>query len=66
MFLLPVGQIIVSKVFVGHSMPVKEGEPVDRSSYPKMYSVYRNVDTKDRTAMSQGTVCCISNGMKTI
>uniref|UniRef100_A0A7N6A1T7 Leucine rich repeat containing 9 n=1 Tax=Anabas testudineus TaxID=64144 RepID=A0A7N6A1T7_ANATE len=52
--LLPVGQIIVAKVFVGHSVPVKEGEPVDRSSYPKMYSVYRNVDTKERTAMSEG------------
>ncbi|XP_026195346.1 leucine-rich repeat-containing protein 9 isoform X2 [Anabas testudineus] len=47
------GQIIVAKVFVGHSVPVKEGEPVDRSSYPKMYSVYRNVDTKERTAMSE-------------
>lgn len=52
--LLPVGQIIVSKVFVGQSMPVKEGEPVDRSSYPKMCSVYCNVNTDHRTAMSEG------------
>ncbi|XP_041669217.1 leucine-rich repeat-containing protein 9 [Cheilinus undulatus] len=47
------GQIIVSKVFVGHSMPIKEGEPVDRSSYPRVYSVYRNVDNRQRTAMSE-------------
>ncbi|XP_071353639.1 leucine-rich repeat-containing protein 9 isoform X2 [Trachinotus anak] len=46
------GQIIVSKVFVGHSMPIREGEPVDRSSHPRVCSVYRNVDTKCRTAMS--------------
>uniref|UniRef100_A0A3B4XI37 Leucine rich repeat containing 9 n=1 Tax=Seriola lalandi dorsalis TaxID=1841481 RepID=A0A3B4XI37_SERLL len=43
------GQIIVSKVFVGHSMPIREGEPVDRSSHPRVCSVYRNVDTKCRT-----------------
>ncbi|XP_056250018.1 leucine-rich repeat-containing protein 9 isoform X2 [Seriola aureovittata] len=48
------GQIIVSKVFVGHSMPIREGEPVDRSSHPRVCSVYRNVDTKCRTAVSEG------------
>ncbi|XP_044230328.1 leucine-rich repeat-containing protein 9 isoform X3 [Thunnus albacares] len=47
------GQIIVCKVFVGHSVPIREGEPVDRSSYPRAFSVYRNVDTKHRTAMSE-------------
>ncbi|XP_070836208.1 leucine-rich repeat-containing protein 9 isoform X2 [Chaetodon trifascialis] len=47
------GQIIVSKVFVGHSMPIRVGEPVDRGSYPKAYSVYCNVDTKQRTATSE-------------
>ncbi|XP_040916935.1 leucine-rich repeat-containing protein 9 [Toxotes jaculatrix] len=47
------GQIIISKVFVGHSMPIREGEPVDRSSYPKVCSVYRNVDTKYKTAVSE-------------
>ncbi|XP_039994007.1 leucine-rich repeat-containing protein 9 isoform X3 [Xiphias gladius] len=46
------GQIIISKVFVGHSMPIREGEPVDRSNHPRVYSVYRNVDTHHRTAMS--------------
>ncbi|KAI3367720.1 hypothetical protein L3Q82_026558, partial [Scortum barcoo] len=46
-------QIVVSKVFVGHSMTIRVGEPVDRSSYPRACSVYRNVDTKQRTAVSE-------------
>ncbi|XP_070776726.1 leucine-rich repeat-containing protein 9 [Enoplosus armatus] len=49
------GQIIVSKVFVGHSMPIRVGELVDRSIYLRYYSVYRNVDTKHRTAVSEET-----------
>ncbi|XP_054470363.1 leucine-rich repeat-containing protein 9 [Anoplopoma fimbria] len=47
------GQIIISKVFVGHSMPIREGDPLDRSRYPRACSVYRNVDTKQRTAISE-------------
>ncbi|XP_028422571.1 leucine-rich repeat-containing protein 9 isoform X3 [Perca flavescens] len=47
------GQIIVSKVFVGHSTPIQEGDQLDRSRYPRAYSVYRNVDTKHRTAISE-------------
>ncbi|XP_044023700.1 leucine-rich repeat-containing protein 9 isoform X2 [Siniperca chuatsi] len=47
------GQVVVSKVFMGHSMPIRVGEPVDRSIYPRAYSLYRNVDTKHRTAMSE-------------
>ncbi|XP_035529277.1 leucine-rich repeat-containing protein 9 [Morone saxatilis] len=47
------GQIIVSKVFVGQSMPVRMGERVDRSSHHRAYSVYRNVDTKQRTAVGE-------------
>uniref|UniRef100_A0A669EM59 Leucine rich repeat containing 9 n=1 Tax=Oreochromis niloticus TaxID=8128 RepID=A0A669EM59_ORENI len=35
------GQVIVSKVFVGKSMPIRDGEPVDRSNYPGVYSVYQ-------------------------
>uniref|UniRef100_A0AAQ5ZN19 Leucine rich repeat containing 9 n=1 Tax=Amphiprion ocellaris TaxID=80972 RepID=A0AAQ5ZN19_AMPOC len=35
-------QVIVSKVFVGNSMPIREGELMDRSSYPRVFSVYRN------------------------
>lgn len=54
MYLLPLGEIIVSKVFVGHSMPIQEEKAVDRHSYPKAHSVYRNVDTKHRSAVSEG------------
>ncbi|XP_008282448.1 leucine-rich repeat-containing protein 9 [Stegastes partitus] len=46
-------QVIVSKVFVGNSTPIRDGEPLDRSSYPRVYSVYRNVDAKHRSAMSE-------------
>uniref|UniRef100_A0A3B5A6D4 Leucine-rich repeat-containing protein 9-like n=1 Tax=Stegastes partitus TaxID=144197 RepID=A0A3B5A6D4_9TELE len=46
--------VIVSKVFVGNSTPIRDGEPLDRSSYPRVYSVYRNVDAKHRSAMSEG------------
>ncbi|XP_029973525.1 leucine-rich repeat-containing protein 9 [Salarias fasciatus] len=44
------GQVIVSKVFVGNSTPLREAEPLDRSSYSRVFSVYRNVDTKHRTS----------------
>ncbi|KAM8915276.1 leucine-rich repeat-containing protein 9 isoform 2-T2 [Spinachia spinachia] len=47
------GQIIVSKVFVGHSMPLREGDQLDRSLYPRAFSVYRNVEAKHRTAISK-------------
>uniref|UniRef100_A0A673C753 Leucine rich repeat containing 9 n=1 Tax=Sphaeramia orbicularis TaxID=375764 RepID=A0A673C753_9TELE len=33
-------QIIISKVYVGNSMPIQEGEPVDRNRYPTVFSVY--------------------------
>uniref|UniRef100_A0A3P9BJR2 Leucine rich repeat containing 9 n=1 Tax=Maylandia zebra TaxID=106582 RepID=A0A3P9BJR2_9CICH len=42
------GQVNVSKVFVGRSMPIRDGEPVDRSNYPGVYSVYRSVETNPR------------------
>uniref|UniRef100_A0A665WH06 Leucine rich repeat containing 9 n=1 Tax=Echeneis naucrates TaxID=173247 RepID=A0A665WH06_ECHNA len=44
------GQLIVSKVFVGHSMPIREGEPVDRNSNPRVCSVYqRSQSSKTNT-----------------
>uniref|UniRef100_A0A669B307 Leucine rich repeat containing 9 n=1 Tax=Oreochromis niloticus TaxID=8128 RepID=A0A669B307_ORENI len=46
-------EVIVSKVFVGKSMPIRDGEPVDRSNYPGVYSVYRSVETKHRSAMKR-------------
>ncbi|KAM9708384.1 leucine-rich repeat-containing protein 9 [Menidia menidia] len=46
------GHVIVSKVFVGNSMPVRDGELKGISSYPKVYSVYHNVDSKQTSAKS--------------
>lgn len=48
-------------MFVGHSTQIREGETVERSNYPRAFSVYCNVDIKHKTAMSEG----ISGGMKT-
>ncbi|XP_074516923.1 leucine-rich repeat-containing protein 9 isoform X1 [Sebastes fasciatus] len=47
------GQIIVSKVFVGQSAPIQEGDPLDRSRYPRVLSVFHNVDLKHRTTISE-------------
>ncbi|XP_035023864.2 leucine-rich repeat-containing protein 9 isoform X1 [Hippoglossus stenolepis] len=46
------GQIIISKVYVGHSIPLREENPVDKISLRRVCSVYRNVDTKLRSATS--------------
>nr|XP_043908558.1 leucine-rich repeat-containing protein 9-like [Solea senegalensis] len=43
------GQIIISKVFVGHSMSVQERNVADRSRHPTVCSVYHSVDSKHRT-----------------
>ncbi|XP_077477908.1 leucine-rich repeat-containing protein 9 [Stigmatopora argus] len=40
------GRVIVSKVFLGNSLPIREGELVHRRTYPRASSVYRNVYTK--------------------
>lgn len=52
--MLPVGQVIISKVFVGQSVPALVGIPVTRNLYPKAYSVYQNVETKLETGGSEG------------
>lgn len=52
--MLPVGQVIISKVFVGQSVPALVGIPVTRNLYPKAYSVYQNVETKFEAEGSEG------------
>ncbi|XP_061700025.1 leucine-rich repeat-containing protein 9 isoform X2 [Syngnathoides biaculeatus] len=42
------GRIIVSKVFLGQSVQIREGELVHRRTYPRACSVYRSVTTKHR------------------
>ncbi|XP_056151358.1 leucine-rich repeat-containing protein 9 [Lampris incognitus] len=49
------GQIIISKVFLGHSFPIREGEPVVSGNYPNAHSVYRTVHTVYETKSSGGT-----------
>ncbi|XP_053191128.1 leucine-rich repeat-containing protein 9 [Scomber japonicus] len=49
------GEVSVCKVFVAHSTQIQEGETVERSNYPRAFSVYCNVDIKHKTAMSEGT-----------
>ncbi|XP_062296863.1 leucine-rich repeat-containing protein 9 [Scomber scombrus] len=52
------GQVSVCKVFVGHSTPIREGETVERSNYPKAFSVYCNVDIKPRSSKTHtGSEC---------
>lgn len=46
--------MIVSKVFVGQSVPVVVGNPVGQNYYPKAYSVYQNVETRLETGRSEG------------
>ncbi|XP_049595742.1 leucine-rich repeat-containing protein 9 isoform X1 [Syngnathus scovelli] len=45
------GRIIVAKVFLGHSAPIREGELVHRRAYPNISSVYRSVHTKQRDGL---------------
>lgn len=52
--MLPVGQVIISKVFLGQSVPALVGIPVIQNHYPKAYSVYQNVETKLKTGRSEG------------
>ncbi|XP_076014640.1 leucine-rich repeat-containing protein 9 [Genypterus blacodes] len=44
------GHVIVSKVFIGFSVPVQEGAPVDRNNYPVAHSVYANVKNRSETS----------------
>uniref|UniRef100_W5LPU9 Leucine rich repeat containing 9 n=1 Tax=Astyanax mexicanus TaxID=7994 RepID=W5LPU9_ASTMX len=43
------GQLIVSKVFLGHSVPARDGVPVSSEFYPRTHSVYRKISTKQNT-----------------
>uniref|UniRef100_H3C5I0 Leucine rich repeat containing 9 n=1 Tax=Tetraodon nigroviridis TaxID=99883 RepID=H3C5I0_TETNG len=52
------GQVIISKVFVGQSVPVLAGIPVSRSHYPKAYSVYQNVEKGTCSSKTPGVPEC--------
>ncbi|XP_048830995.1 leucine-rich repeat-containing protein 9 [Brienomyrus brachyistius] len=36
-------RVIVAKVFLGRSLPAREGDPIEPDSYPKAHSVYHTV-----------------------
>uniref|UniRef100_A0A8C8CXF8 Leucine rich repeat containing 9 n=1 Tax=Oncorhynchus tshawytscha TaxID=74940 RepID=A0A8C8CXF8_ONCTS len=54
------GQLIVSKVFLGRSFPIHEGDSVDALNYPKAHSVYRNV-SPEQVHRTNGERPCSSN-----
>lgn len=47
-----IGQLIISKVFLGRNAAVKEGVPIDCKYYPKANSVYLSTDSKQHTALT--------------
>uniref|UniRef100_A0A8C2F5S7 Leucine rich repeat containing 9 n=1 Tax=Cyprinus carpio TaxID=7962 RepID=A0A8C2F5S7_CYPCA len=47
-FCMFVGQLIISKVFLGRSAAVKEGLPIDCDHYPKANSVYHSTSSKEQ------------------
>ncbi|XP_058242803.1 leucine-rich repeat-containing protein 9 isoform X2 [Hemibagrus wyckioides] len=53
------GQLIISKAFLGHSVPLRDGVPVDAEFYPKAHSVYRKASAKQHTTEqgNTGEVC---------
>uniref|UniRef100_A0A8B9JUF2 Leucine-rich repeat-containing protein 9-like n=1 Tax=Astyanax mexicanus TaxID=7994 RepID=A0A8B9JUF2_ASTMX len=53
-------QLIVSKVFLGHSVPARDGVPVSSEFYPRTHSVYRKISTKQNT-FSFGKPPCSSD-----
>ncbi|KAK2853136.1 hypothetical protein Q7C36_008337 [Tachysurus vachellii] len=55
--LLPItqGQLIVSKAYLGHSVPLRDGVPVDAEFYPRAHSVYRKASAKQHTTKQNNT-----------
>ncbi|KAF4089841.1 hypothetical protein AMELA_G00042860 [Ameiurus melas] len=51
------GQLIISKAFLGHSVPLRAEVPVDAKFYPKAHSVYCKASAKQHTAKQGNTVC---------
>ncbi|XP_076841776.1 leucine-rich repeat-containing protein 9 isoform X2 [Brachyhypopomus gauderio] len=47
------GQLIVCKVFLGSSVPVREGVPVDSDLFPKVHSVYQKASAKQLTTTQE-------------
>uniref|UniRef100_A0A3P8Y1B0 Leucine rich repeat containing 9 n=1 Tax=Esox lucius TaxID=8010 RepID=A0A3P8Y1B0_ESOLU len=57
------GQIIVSKVFLGRSFPVREGDSVDPCKYPKAHSVYRSVGLEQTSLVHSECDCTLRQSL---
>uniref|UniRef100_A0A8C4VCK0 Leucine rich repeat containing 9 n=1 Tax=Gopherus evgoodei TaxID=1825980 RepID=A0A8C4VCK0_9SAUR len=42
------GKLIIAKVFLGHSVPAREKDPISQVNYPGANSVFRNCDCRHR------------------
>ncbi|XP_055009676.1 leucine-rich repeat-containing protein 9-like [Boleophthalmus pectinirostris] len=47
------GWVILSKVFLGNSTPIRNGESVEKNNYPTAHSVYLNTGTKNKTTTKE-------------
>ncbi|KAK7904383.1 hypothetical protein WMY93_016990 [Mugilogobius chulae] len=47
------GWVILSKVFLGNSTPIRNGEPVEKKNYSTAHSVYQNIATKHRNTSEE-------------
>jgi len=62
-----VGQLIISKVFLGRSAAVKEGLPIDCDHYPKANSVYLSISSKQQKQTAQtGELECVYPSEKSV
>lgn len=62
-----VGQLIISKVFLGRSAAVKEGRPIDCHHYPKANSVYLSTSSKQQNQTAQtGELECVYSSEKSV
>ncbi|XP_053088423.1 leucine-rich repeat-containing protein 9 isoform X1 [Pangasianodon hypophthalmus] len=49
------GQLIITKAFLGHSVPLRAGAPVDAEFYPKAHSVYLKASAKQHITKQGNT-----------
>ncbi|XP_037394804.1 leucine-rich repeat-containing protein 9 [Pygocentrus nattereri] len=62
--LLTHGELIVCKVFLGHSVPAVDGVPVKSDLYPKAQSVYRKANTNQPTTNQEAPARVCSSDLQ--
>uniref|UniRef100_A0A3B4DQA9 Leucine rich repeat containing 9 n=1 Tax=Pygocentrus nattereri TaxID=42514 RepID=A0A3B4DQA9_PYGNA len=58
------GELIVCKVFLGHSVPAVDGVPVKSDLYPKAQSVYRKANTNQPTTNQEAPARVCSSDLQ--